>query len=227
MPIVIHNDTSKVPLLAGEVHVYVQQLTSDPAEYWGYLSSSEQARVERYRLAKVRTQFILARGWLRLLLGNYLDQAPTDVPIHYTDNGKPHLPDDCELHFNVSHTDGLAVFAFSRERVGIDVERQRPLEEALNLVERFFSPREYELFRALADDERPDAFFRAWTRKEAILKALGRGVQLLDCCDVTFHKDDPPQLLRLDDDIDAGQRWNLHAWEPAPGYVAALASERG
>lgn len=219
-------DRETPALTMGMVHVYVRTLQPAAEECWLHLSEGERQRAARFRLPRVREQFVQTRGVLRTLLGAYLDTEPGGVPIVYGDNGKPHLPAACGLHFNVSHTEGLAVFAFCQQRVGVDVERQRPFRDALGLVQRFFSPRECALFENLAEGERPDAFFRAWTRKEAVLKAIGRGVQVLDCCDVTFHKDEPPQVLRLDDDERASEQWSLFAWEPAHGYIGALAVER-
>ena len=58
-----------------------------------------------------------------------------------------------------------------------------------------------------------------------VLKAIGRGVQSLDCCEVTFVDNEPPALLSLDGDTTAGRRWTLFSWEPTPGYLAAGAVE--
>ena len=204
-----------------EVHVYVSPLT-EPEQYANLLTPEEQTRAQRFRLARVRSQFIAARGLLRMLLGKYLRAEPADVPIRYADGGKPYVPGST-LHFNLSHTDGLGVFAVARTRVGIDVEKPRPVPDALNLVQRFFTVRECALFNALPEASRLLAFFRAWTRKEAILKAIGRGVQALDCCDVTFCEDESPRVVGLEGDDP--NRWHLSEWEPAKGYMAALAVE--
>ena len=119
----------------------------------------------------------------------------------------------------------LLLFAVGHTRVGVDVERIRAIPDADALVMRFFSRRECDQFQALPPSARPAAFLRAWTRKEAVLKAIGRGVQSLDCCDVTFGTDEPPALLELDGDRSAGRRWDLFGWEPAAGYLAAGAVE--
>lgn len=211
-------------LAAGETHVYAAAL-GDAGRLEAVLTADERARAGRFRLGRIRDQFVAARGRLRLLLGHYLGADPAAVPIWYADGGKPHLPPEYPLHFNVSHTDGLAVYAVGSARVGVDVERSRPVPDADGLVSRFFSRHDAEVFQSLPPADRLDAFFRAWTRKEAVLKAVGRGVQALDCCDVTFLPGDPPRLLRLDADAAAGSRWEVFAWEPAAGYVAAGACE--
>jgi len=218
----IDSPRSTVPV--GETHIYTAEL-GDPAPLLPHLTDDERERAARFRLPRIRDQFIAARGRLRALLGQYLGLAPRTVPVRYADGGKPHLPPDYTLHFNLSHTDGLAVFAVGRARVGVDVERARPIPDAAALVDRFFSRREGELFRALPAAVRPAAFLRAWTRKEAVLKAIGRGVQSLDCCDVTFAESEPPALVCLDGDASASQQWEVFAWEPAEGYLAAGAVE--
>jgi 4'-phosphopantetheinyl transferase len=206
--------------------VYVQPLGDVGRGDWEFLIPREQAKAERFRLPNKRHEYVQARSLLRALLGCYLQCAPTEVPIEYADYGKPYLPEGLGLYFNVSHTDGLAVLTFSKQRVGVDVERLRPMPDARDLVARFLSRHESLLFQDVPDNELVATFFRAWTRKEAILKAIGRGVQVLDCCDVTFAPDEPPRVLRLFDDTNASAQWEMFAWEPAAGYVAALAVEQ-
>ena len=208
----------------GETHVYAAPL-DDAAPYLSLLTSDERERAGRFRLARVRDQFVAARGRLRALLGHYLALPAREVPVLYADGGKPHLPNGFPLQFNVSHTEGLAVYAVGRARVGVDVERCRTIPDADGLVTRFFSRRECAQFHALPAEARQTAFLRAWTRKEAVLKAIGRGVQSLDCCEVTFGESEPPALLALDGDAAAARRWTVFTWEPAAGYLAAGAVE--
>lgn len=92
---------------------------------------------------------------------------------------------------------------------------------------RFFTDRDNELFRTIAPPERMPAFFRAWTRKEAVLKAIGRGVQALDQCEVTFAAGEPEQVLRVGDETDASEKWFLKSWFPSDKYLAAVAVELG
>jgi 4'-phosphopantetheinyl transferase len=216
--------SQRTRLADGETHVYTGNLNESP-DLRSHLTEEEQARAMRFRLERVRDQFIAARGRLRGLLGSYLDLTPRSVPVMYADGGKPYLPADYGLHFNVSHTEGLAVYALSRARVGVDVERERTFPDAEALVSRFFSRRECAEFQSLAPECRSAAFLRAWTRKEAVLKAIGRGVASLDCCEVTFGEDEPAALRSLDGDDSVGERWKLIPWQPAVGYQAVVAVE--
>lgn len=207
-----------------ETHVYVESLT-DVVSFEELLTDSERARAERFRLQRIRDQFMAARGRLRLLLGHCLNLEPQRVPLLYADSGKPFLPEEHGLHFNVSHTEGLALFALSGSRVGIDVERDRIIPDASDLVRRFFAKRECEEFMRLPPEARNAAFLRAWTRKEAVLKAMGRGVQSLDYCEVSFAESEMPCVRCLDGDASAGERWHLHAWQPQERYHAVVAVE--
>lgn len=203
------------------VHIYTVPLNGDGDQLQYDLTVSEQERAAKLRIPRVRHQFIAARGHLRRLLGHYLGCPSVDVPILRADGGKPYLPPEADLHFNISHTDGLAVYAISKQEMGIDVERERPVPDLMGLVKRFFSPREYQQFGELQSDDLQRAFFRAWTRKEAVLKALGRGVQSLDCCEVTFTQQEQPRVIQLDNQ--PGDHWQLECWQPSPEFHAALA----
>jgi 4'-phosphopantetheinyl transferase len=110
--------------------------------------------------------------------------------------------------------------------IGVDVERIRPLAGAEDIVARYFSPRERRAFAAVPGPERPRAFLGAWTLKEAYLKAAGDGLgRGLDRFTVTMAYEDSPRLL---DDLDrrpGAPPCALYRFEPATGYLGALAIE--
>ena len=130
------------------------------------------------------------------------------------------------MYFNVSHSGELALVAITLEgELGADVELRRSLRDMQGLATRFFSEQESSgLFRMPAEFQ-PEAFFRIWTRKEAILKATGKGLTYpLHRLTVSFAKDDPPALLALGDDPDEANAWTLQHLVPEPNYVAAIAT---
>lgn len=223
MPVVFCEiDSPNASLPEGETHVYSCPIHGAESLV-NLLTDEERARAARFRVERMREQFIVARGRLRTLLAHYVGRPPEEIPLHYGEQGKPHLPAQFGLHFNLSHTDGLAIFALSRDLVGVDAERVRSITDVENLVARFFSRREAAEFQALRPDERSSAFMRAWTRKEAVLKAIGRGVLAIDTCEVTFAEHEPARVRCLDGDHSAGSDWELETWEPATGYLAAIA----
>jgi len=212
-----------------EVRVWVVRLDAPPVavgELFGCLTTDERERAERYKVAKARHQFVTGRGLLRRLLGECLGIAPPEVPITFTGAGKPVLADAARgLHFNVTHTDGLALIALARRPVGVDVERLRAVSNPEGLVGRFFSSAERAAYLDLPAELRTAGFFRGWTCKEALIKASGLSVAYLDGFDVELHPARPAELLAARHPALTGMHWSLTAWEPASGYTAALAVE--
>lgn len=194
------------------------------------LSEDELQRAERFRFERDRTRFILCRGTLRRVLGRYLNETPERVRLRATARGKPGLAEGHEeggLRFNLSHSGGYALVGVARgQEIGVDLERVRPVPEADQIVQRFFSQQENAAYFALPPDKRPEAFFACWTRKEACLKATGEGFFLPpDRFDVAFDPDAPARLLRIDGDPERAARWSLQALTPVDGYAAAVAVE--
>jgi 4'-phosphopantetheinyl transferase len=129
------------------------------------------------------------------------------------------------VEFNLSHSGILALYAFTSGRaVGVDVELIRKVPDADDLAERFFSPTETALLRALPPDRRSLAFLACWTRKEAFIKALGLGLSCpLDAFDVTIDPDAPARITRIEERIDGVANWAMQAFTPLPCYIAAVA----
>jgi len=210
-----------------ESHVWVVDLDRPPLPadvLASLLTDDERARAARYRAATVREQFTLARGALRRLLGGYLGVPPDRVPITVAAGGKPQLVGG-GLHFNVTHTTGLALVAVAPVRVGVDAEKRRHLPDADGLVQRFFSPAERAAYHALAADVRPDAFYRGWVCKEAVIKAAGATMHVLDAFDVELDPERPAAVLAARHEQLAGCDWAVADWCPAAGYTAAVAVE--
>lgn len=180
----------------------------DLSELGATLSDDERGRASRFRLDRDRSRFIRVRGALRTLLGGYLGVRPVELTFEYGTHGKPALAGRYQdaLQFNVSHSHSLALMAVSADiELGVDVEGIRPMPDADDIAARFFSPREAVELRALPAVSRTAAFFACWTRKEAYLKAVGRGLAAL-----------------ADQDAAAAQEWSLHHLPPLTGYAAAL-----
>jgi 4'-phosphopantetheinyl transferase len=192
------------------------------------LDEAERKRADRFSFEKGRRQFTVARGLLRMILGRYLRIEPGQVQFSYNPYGKPALADTEEpdaVRFNISHSGELVLLAFARGReVGVDVETIRPDFAADAIAARFFAPAELESLRALAPETRTQAFFTCWTRKEAYIKARGKGLSIaLDSFEVSLAPGARAALLVTHDDPEEAGRWSLHELEPGPGYAGALA----
>jgi 4'-phosphopantetheinyl transferase len=216
-------------LAQNEVKLLVLQFEQPPlpiSELLTHLTPPEIERADRYKVEKPRRQFVITRGCLRILLGRLLGVAPARVPIGYSAVGKPVLEGVGDtLQFNVSHTDGLALLAFAHRRVGVDVERVRTLANQDGMVSRFFSKPECEEYFSLDPSKRLGAFFRGWTCKEALIKAVGMSVAYLADFDVQLNPDQPARL-RSSRHTDLNKRpWALAAWNEGEFHAAALAVE--
>lgn len=212
----------------GEVHVWRANLDrpDDLVEkFRRTLASDEIDRANRFHFERHRRDFVVGRGLLRELIGRYVGAKPESLEFSYGAYGKPALNSPGQLRFNMSHSGGVALFAFTEKRdVGIDVEQIRADFASEDIARRFFSAVEVECLSGLPDEEKVAAFFRCWTRKEAYIKAIGKGLsQSLDGFDVTLAPRVPAELLRSTDD-DAG-RWKLFDVEVGEGYAGALAVE--
>jgi 4'-phosphopantetheinyl transferase len=213
---------------SGVVHLWQRPLNASAAEIsacHGLLSSEEQERARRFRVERPRNEFVLTRGTLRSLLAQYLGSAPQDVRFCYAGHGKPTLDGGSGLSFNVSHTNGLALMAFVKQRaIGVDVENVDREVDAKRLAERFFSERERQALRCLEGDELQAAFFRCWTRKEAYIKAKGDGLSLpLHQFDISIAEGDRDALLATRPDAAEAERWTICDIPMGTGYAAALA----
>lgn len=215
----------ELTLTEKEIHVWRAYLDcGDPllAELQSTLASDEQARASRYIFASDRNHFVASRGILRELLGRYVGRPASGIQFQYARHGKPSLcPEFLRLpiRFNVSHSRGFSLFAFSLGRdVGVDVELVRSDFGGKDIADRYFSPQEVQELRALPAALQAEGFFLCWTRKEAYLKARGEGLHIpLESFSVSLTPGLPERLQSAD-----SARWSLRSLRPDQRYVGAL-----
>jgi 4'-phosphopantetheinyl transferase len=196
------------------------------------LSDDEQARAARFRFEEHSRQFVVAHARLRQQLAALLHTEPAGLVLAAGAHGKPRLADAhnlAGLEFNLSHSGsrGLVGWAWKRA-IGVDIECWRPMSDEAALVRRYFSVSEIAAYEALAPDARTPAFFNCWTRKEAYVKAVGRGLGLpLDSFDVSLSDGADARLLRLSAIGDDGRSWSLAALHLGAGVSAAAVTQGG
>ncbi|HVP18117.1 MAG TPA: 4'-phosphopantetheinyl transferase superfamily protein [Spirochaetia bacterium] len=223
--------TGPGPASIGDREIHIWKISLEPggdrAEILRrILSPEEKRRAEGFFFKKDRDSFCICRGYLRRLIGRYDGEAPEGIRFTAGQYGKPSLdpdPHGRRMEFNVSHTQGVALIAIARDRrVGVDVERIRPVE--IDDISRgFFSPREHESILGLPAGMRTAAFYACWTRKEAAIKALGGSIAgLLDKVIVSPDPRSQVQVIQ----VPAGQpqTGELHVRDVpvGGGYSAAL-----
>ncbi len=214
------------PYAEHELHVWRIVLKVSPGRLEALaatLAPEERERADRYKFEYLRRRFTVGRGALREILARTAGAAPERLRFGQRHNGKPELLDPPGWQFNFSRSRDLALCAVVRgPEVGIDLEAIRPVSNPLDLGERFFVPDEAETLRRLPETLRTTAFFRCWTCKEAVLKATGDGLLgSLQDFSVIFEGAEPPRLRRIRGDDP--KQWELHSFEPAEGFVAAVA----
>lgn len=227
------NNPRDLGLTRNNVHVWcssLQQSTDVVTQLSNLLSPEEKERASRFQFEHLRWSFSVARGTLRLILARYLELEPSKIQFRYTANGKPYLSDPHDskgISFNLSHSGDLVLYAITRGRqLGVDIEQIRPVPELMAIAANTFSQEEYSQLKAVAEHQKLDAFFNCWTRKEAFIKAIGEGVSFpLDQFDVSLAVGRPARLLRIRGNKEDAACWSMFGWQPAEGYVAALAVE--
>lgn len=220
----------EIVLDEGEVHVWrarLDQCEETLRRLTRLLSADERERAERFYFRRDRDHFAAARGALRTILGRYAAVAPGLLRFTYNAYGKPALSGGGPIRFNVSHSNGLALFAVTAGReVGVDLEHVRADFAGVEIAASFFSAREVAALRALPPPALAEAFFDCWTRKEAYIKARGEGLSHpLERFTVSLAPGEPAALLRTDDDPREAARWSLVELSPGEGFRAALAVE--
>ncbi|CAN5240129.1 MAG: 4'-phosphopantetheinyl transferase superfamily protein [Rubrobacteraceae bacterium] len=178
---------------------------------WSFLAGDERQKADDFLFDGDRERFVVSRGVLRALLGCYLRRHPGSLGFGYNAYGKPHLAGDFGIRFSTSHSHGLILLAFARDRdVGVDIERVRADLGLEEIAASWFSPREIATLHSLRNGLREEAFFACWTRREAFAKAEGKGLAML--LDTRGNPLEPT-------------KWTSQELAPDPGYVAALAVE--
>lgn len=186
------------------------------------LHPDEIQRADRFRFPIHRQRFIAARGILRYILSYYLDSEPQDIEFAYHHRGKPYLI-NTDVQFNLSHSHDMAVYAVTlHHAIGIDIERiSDKFEEAV--AKRYFSSEEYKQLMALPIERRLSAFYLIWSRKEAIIKAIGEGLSFpLSSFSVSI--DEMKEDLTVD--FNGKSQWHLEGFLINPEYQSAFATQQ-
>lgn len=218
------------PLGLNQIHVWhVALARSGFAELKlrALLAPEEQEAADRFRFAPDRRSFIIRRAVLRSLLARYLDRPAHGVSFHYGSHGKPNLVpaiNPQEIRFNCSHSRDYALIALTRRReIGVDVAWHDPAVSPQELIPTVFSPQEQRALAQLPPALQQHAFFTAWTRKEAYIKALGLGLSFpLNRFSVSLSPEAPAALLEVTENPHELIRWSMETLAVGPEYSAAL-----
>ena len=208
--------------------VVLDSLLGHLERFRSLLSVDELQCASRFRFERDATRFAIGRAVVRRLLGEYLGTDPKDVRLTYGSHGKPALGlstrEPAPLQFNLAHSGGFALLTVTRDyEHGVDVERVHVFDDMPGVMRVSFVAAERMDIEQLPDAERIHAFYRCWTRKEAVLKALGWGMaKPLHSFRVTVDKNDA-RLLEMEGENRDVLRWQIVHLTPATGYIGAVA----
>jgi len=207
--------------------VDLEAIAADESRWRNVLSTDELTRASRFHFARDRESFTASRAILRTILAGYLATDPRGIRFSYSEKEKPLLAAahaGSDVTFNLSHSGGIAMLAFTRRReIGIDVEQVRRDFDAEAIANRFFSAAEHAQLAELPAANRFEAFFRCWTRKEAYIKATGEGLSLpLHQFDVSIAAGENNALLATRPNSSEAALWSMRDIPAFSGYVAAL-----
>lgn len=192
-------------------------------EQWitSVLSSDEGARAARFHFEQDRRRYIAAHAALRLLIARYTGERPESLAIRADANGRPTL-ERSELHFNISHSGSWVVIAFSNAiPLGVDVEKICKIPDLMAIARSHFAATEVEAISGLSPEQRAAAFFVIWTRKEAFVKAIGRGISFPLQNFGTGHPHRSPYLTGQQGEV--WTDWTLADLQPDNQHLGAVA----
>ena len=215
-----------------DVHLWVIPLDIDPQErekLVTLLSPEEKKRAEKFYFDRDRNRYIVARARLRTLLGQYLSVQPQRLIFGYNVFGKPFLVSPVfreTVQFNLSHSHDWGLIGITTAGpIGVDIEKIKSSIEADTIGKRFFAKGEVEVLSAAPSSKKLDIFFSCWTRKEAFIKAIGKGLTFsLQDFEINPRPEEKyPKLQFLKPSAEGENLWKLFAFEPVDGFKAAVA----
>jgi len=189
------------------------------------LSIEERRRRDKFKFQTYRNAYIFSQGVLRTILAQYLSAGASEIEFRINEYGKPFLSNSistASVMFNMSHSGSVVLIAITRNHlVGVDVESIRAIDDMERIASRHFTVGERQLLNAAHSKEY--AFYTCWTRKEAFIKAVGKGLSIpLPSFDTSMpfvalgHQfaftADSPEMLR----------WWLSDLQVLQGYAAAV-----
>jgi 4'-phosphopantetheinyl transferase len=219
------NTIIRMQLNQHEVHVWSADLTLSPEQEkikLTLLSKDEFERAKRFHFPIHQRRFIAARSTLREILSLYTHVAPQTIVFAYNEHHKPYLavPDNTQINFNLAHSENIAVFALMlNSAVGIDIEKIQ-LDDKSALAKRFFTLQENQDLMQLPDQEKIPGFYQLWSRKEVLIKAIGKGLSI-PLSSFSLSVNHPHETILLE-----GERWSVRSLSIHPDFQAALASNQ-
>jgi 4'-phosphopantetheinyl transferase len=199
--------------------VYLPNFINLKSDLARFLNSKELDRAKRFHKELDRNRFIIYRSILKFILAAHTKLNVKNINLDYQINKKPYLASHPWLHFNLSHSEDFAVIAISRKKVGIDIEYMSEDFNFTNLLPDIFDDNEILTIQNAVNKKH--VFYTSWTRKEAFVKALGKGIDedFKYIPSLDGHHNIDPILLKNT------ENWQVNSFDLAEHYLGAVAFE--
>lgn len=200
------------------------------ARFRSWLDDTEKQRMDRFVQPKHQHAFLVSHALVRRKLSDELGCEPCDIKFTTCGRGKPVLSSDHHLHFNLSHTDGLAALAIANHPIGLDVEWLGRKGPGLDLAHRYFTDNEYRDIASQPREQQHHRLLTYWTLKEAYLKAQGWGiVDSLDGFEFALEPRGNLQIDRIEliirhQALAPTFNWNFHHRRIGNAHLLSIAS---
>lgn len=183
-----------------------------------FLDAFEINRAKKYYKKKDENRFIICRSLLKIVLSHCIKCDISKIKIDYHNNKKPYLLSHPLLFFNLSHSEEYALIALSNRQIGVDIEHINKNYDYINSLLYIFSTAEASYIDNAVNKKH--AFYSLWTRKEAFVKALGKGIDddfpkipCMDGCHILDYS-----FLETKD-------WSIQGFQLTNNYMGAIAYE--
>lgn len=209
-----------------EHDVHVWSLTTDIYDELknnakNFLNENEQNRAQRFRFRKHHDLFVIGRYITKIMVAHYTESLPEKINIIQDSYGKP----TCEknLYFNISHSEEQLLLGFSNSKIGVDIERNDPTVDIESIAGNHFSEIEFQKMMSYTGDERVESFFEIWTKKESLIKGIGKGLRI-PLQDFSVTGQNGKVLGKLLSGKSYGN-WYVQNIDSSQGYTSAFASQ--
>lgn len=200
-------------------NVFLPNFNHLRADLFSFLNPKEVKKSERFYKDIDRDRYIIYRSILKIILASHTKLEVQNINLNIDFNKKPYLASHPWLFFNISHSEDYAVIAISNKKVGIDIEYMREDFKFTNLLPDIYD--DDEILSIENSPNKKQAFYTLWTRKEAFVKALGKGIdedfKYIPCLDGN-HKIDYAILKNT-------ENWQVLSFDLTDHYVASIAFE--
>lgn len=203
----------------------MNKFANNLSAFWECLSDNEQKQANKYCTKILTDRYIISHALLRYILGYYTKQSPQEIKYATNKYGKPFLQDS-NIKFNMSHSKSIVSYIIAYDNnVGIDIEFNDNNLDVMELSKLVLTTKEHILLESLKYDKQRKIFYNLWTKKEALVKAIGEGLSYPINTIETLSTVSGDKITLTSISNSASQELYTYTLETELNYSAAIATE--